>query len=943
MRTNHRKGLCRGQTILAAAIVAVITVFLSVAHAAISEVTVGDQFGSLPYGTLASATFPLTVTVDAAATVDLCVSTALPAGATASFSPASFIFADAGAQASTLTITTDGVTAVAVGATAFTVSARTGGTCGAPTGAVSVSTSFTVDKATPTTVINAADLAASSNVGSPYTFRYTVTPPGVGTPTGNVLVTDGTDSCTGTVAAGSCSLTSSTAGAKTMYAAYSGDGNFEGSFSAGGAHTVAKGTPSFSNLSDYDVVVGFSSITLTGTLKAGTVLPTFGETVTATVNAVTTSGTVGSDGIFSIAVTTASLAAGSYTVTYNFAGDDNLNAAAADTSTKIVVAANAAAVLRITVTSPLPTAVKSQAYSVDLAISGGTAPYTWALRPGSSLPAGLSITGSPATPPATAKISGTPTVDGTFSFMLEAHDAAGTVAFTTQTFSLTIVPGLTILTTSPLANAIKGESFSETLSGIGGAPAYAWSVSGGSLPAGLSLDAGTGTISGTPTTLGTTTFTAKVTDSALAFVTKDFTITVISGFRIDTPAVLPIGKMGDLYGVTLVAKDGTAPYNWSVTDGALPTGLSLDALTGRISGTPSAGGNWIFKIAATDVTSARAETTFLVRIDPVSTLRVTTGSIGPAALITYTTASPVATLAATAGSTPYTWSVASGKPSWMPSYTYLINELVVDGNGHLQKVTTAGTSGDTTPTWSTSGGTAADNTVVWRDQGVAPSGTLLDELTLQPSGADAGKLTGTPLRAGTYIFTVQVTDAAGATAFKTLSLTVNSGSSALAIATTSLATATVGTAYTPSLSASGGAGPGHYTWAVSSGKPTWKPSYTYLFNEIIVDGNLNLQKVTTAGTSKASEPGAPSGPPPAPLNTAWNTTLAGTTTDNTVTWTNQGPALAGTTWDELTLSSGGVFSGTPLRAGTFTFTVHLTDDKGGSVYKTFTLLVNPAP
>jgi len=59
-------------------------------------------------------------------------------------------------------------------------------------------------------------------------------------PTGNVTVSDGTDSCTGTVAAGTCNITFSSAGSKTITSTYAGDANFNGSTSAGVAHTSTR-------------------------------------------------------------------------------------------------------------------------------------------------------------------------------------------------------------------------------------------------------------------------------------------------------------------------------------------------------------------------------------------------------------------------------------------------------------------------------------------------------------------------------------------------------------------------------------------------------------------------------------------------------------------------------------------------------------------------------
>ena len=75
------------------------------------------------------------------------------------------------------------------------------------------------------------------------TVAVTVTPPGSGTPTGTLVVSDGAANCTITLPATSCNLTPTTIGTKTLIATYSGDANFNGSTSPGVAHTVANGPP----------------------------------------------------------------------------------------------------------------------------------------------------------------------------------------------------------------------------------------------------------------------------------------------------------------------------------------------------------------------------------------------------------------------------------------------------------------------------------------------------------------------------------------------------------------------------------------------------------------------------------------------------------------------------------------------------------------------------
>ena len=80
-----------------------------------------------------------------------------------------------------------------------------------------------------------------------------------------------------------------------------------------------------------------------------------------------------------------------------------------------------------------------------------------------------------------------------------------------------------------------------------------------------------------------------------------FTISENTAVPSITTNTLPNGKVGEAYSQTLTA-DGTTPIRWNVENGngVLPAGLSLNADTGEISGTPTADGTAKFTVKATN-------------------------------------------------------------------------------------------------------------------------------------------------------------------------------------------------------------------------------------------------------------------------------------------------------------------------------------------------------
>jgi hypothetical protein len=261
----------------------------------------------------------------------------------------------------------------------------------------------------------------------------------------------------------------------------------------------------------------------------------------------------------------------------------------------LTIGASAPPALAITTTS-LPAGVVGAAYAATLAASGGTTPYTWSLTSG-TLPAGLSLNTS------TGAITGTPTATAsatalTFKVTDSGSPAQSQTVNLTLTISASAPPALAITTTS-LPNGQVGVAYSTSLAATGGTTPYTWSLTSGTLPAGLSLNTSTGAITGTPTaTASATALTFKVTDSGSPAQSKtvNLTLTISAAAPpalVITTASLPNGEVGDAYSTNLAATGGTPPYTWSLTSGTLPAGLSLTPATGAISGTPTATANAI--------------------------------------------------------------------------------------------------------------------------------------------------------------------------------------------------------------------------------------------------------------------------------------------------------------------------------------------------------------
>lgn len=263
-----------------------------------------------------------------------------------------------------------------------------------------------------------------------------------------------------------------------------------------------------------------------------------------------------------------------------------------------VAKSNASASDMVTVSPPptvsttsLPAGVEGTSYTARLQASGGTGPLSWSIAAG-NLPAGLSLDGS------TGVISGAPTVPGTGTFTVEVTDSAPIPMSATQPLSIHIANRL-VITTALLPNGFVNAAYSATLQASGGTSPLSWSITAGNLPAGLSLDRTTGVISGTPAASEKSTFTVEVADSSTQTATHQLSITIEPPLAITT-AALAEGTVNVPYSATVEAAYATLPVTWSISSGALPTGLALDPGSGKVSGTPAVAGTSGFTVMVTD-------------------------------------------------------------------------------------------------------------------------------------------------------------------------------------------------------------------------------------------------------------------------------------------------------------------------------------------------------
>src|SRR5262249_17032460 len=192
---------------------------------------------------------------------------------------------------------------------------------------------------------------------------------------------------------------------------------------------------------------------------------------------------------------------------------------------------------------------------------------------------------------------------GTFSFTVRAANGAAPDAVTpTRTIIVALSPEPPQFTAqSPPITGVVGLPWTYQFK-ASGSPAPTFSVWTGLLPTRLNLDATTGVVSGTPTAGGTFRFTIRALNGVERdAITPQLTINVAATVRapvFDAASPPSPATLGFPYSYQVDAQGSPEPVAYTLSSGAVPTGLHLDAATGLLSGTPTAVGSFSFRITA---------------------------------------------------------------------------------------------------------------------------------------------------------------------------------------------------------------------------------------------------------------------------------------------------------------------------------------------------------
>jgi hypothetical protein len=151
----------------------------------------------------------------------------------------------------------------------------------------------------------------------------------------------------------------------------------------------------------------------------------------------------------------------------------------------------------------------------------------------------------------------------------------------------------------------------------GGSLSYQWSFGGSSISAATSAQ-----YLFTPTLLNQSgTYLVTVTNSrngTTSTATATGALTILGVLSMTTPTSGLSGTSNAAFSLALLTSGGQTPLAFTLTSGALPTGLNLNSSSGLISGTPTTTGSFAITVTATDANSQTSAATFTLQINPAT-------------------------------------------------------------------------------------------------------------------------------------------------------------------------------------------------------------------------------------------------------------------------------------------------------------------------------------
>ena len=368
-----------------------------------------------------------------------------------------------------------------------------------------------------------------------------------------------------------------------------------------------KGTSGTTQAANFGLAPVTSALTINSnaTLATGIKNQAYNQTVTAT----------GGNGSYTWTVTGGALPqgltlgtngaiTGTPTEDGSFTATVQVEDAASHTASKAFTLLVAGAPLQILTAVALPDAVQDSPYSTALTSSGGITPHVWSLT-GGSLPNGVSLASD-------GQLSGTPTLAGSYEFEATVTDASGQLLEKAFTLMVTYEP--LIASPGTLIPGVIRLAYSYQFE-IADSRPYTWALTTGTLPAGLKLSP-TGLLSGKATAAGTSVFTLSAVGAGNVTATKQFSLTILAT-NVAPSLVTPqfpdtiVGNSGYRYQIV------ASPQPTSISVIGLPPGMVVNAVTGVVTGAPTASGIFVVKVRARNAVGSSPEVLATIDVKPL--------------------------------------------------------------------------------------------------------------------------------------------------------------------------------------------------------------------------------------------------------------------------------------------------------------------------------------